>query len=321
MIWTSGLRELGPGELIVRTARGFMAHNMNTFAAALAFRGLFALFPFILVLLALLGALGQPEFFTWLTDQAEATLPPAAFATVNQVVTEIRGGPQRGLISVGIVGALWMASVGVRSLFTAMNAAYEVTESRPIWLLVPLSILYTIGLVGVVTLTAGLMLIGPRVIQWLADHLGLTEVAVVLWTWLRWPAAILLLLIGVAVIYHLAPSVRRPFVLITPGAVLAVVIWIAATLGFTFYLESFGSGTYGATYGSLGGVIVLLLYIFISASVLLLGAEVNATIHRFGGRATSPAWVEGGEAAGARAAAGGRIDPGAGGITPFPASR
>ena len=86
--------------------------------------------------------------------------------------------------------AVWMASVGVRSLLTALNAAYEVPESRPIWLLIPLSILYTIGLAGMVALATGLMLIGPRVVQWLADHLGLSEIAVVLWTWLRWPAVL-----------------------------------------------------------------------------------------------------------------------------------
>lgn len=317
MIWASGLRGLGPGELIVRTARGFMAHNMNTFAAALAFRGLFALFPFILVLLALLGALGQPQFFTWLTDQAKAALPPAAFQTVDQVVLEIQGGPEGGLISAGLIGAIWMASVGVRSMFTALNAAYEVPESRPIWLLFPLSIVYTIGLAGMVTLATAFMLIGPQVVQWLADHVGLSEVAVVLWSVLRWPMSILLMLIAVAVIYHLAPCVRQPFVLITPGAVLAVVVWIAASVAFTFYLEAFGAGTYGATYGSLGGVIVLLLYIFISASVLLLGAEVNATIHRFGRPAGTVATSPGA----ARANTSFTPEPEPGGTSPFPASR
>ena len=134
---------------------------------------------------------------------------------------------------------------------------------------------------------AGLMLVGPRAAEWIAGQVGLGHVVVTLWTWLRWPIAAVLLALAAAVVYYVAPNVDQPFRLITPGSVLAVVLQVAASLGFSFYVSTFG--TYGATYGSLGGVVVLLLYFFISAAALLLGAEVNAVIYHAAASDSHPA--------------------------------
>lgn len=179
-------------------------------------------------------------------------------------------------MSVGILVALWTASAGFRSLMNAMNRAYDVDEGRPSWKLMLLSLLYTIGTAVILLASAGLMIVGPQVMEWLADLVGLKETIVLLWAWLRWPVVVFLMMLLVAVLYYVTPDVEQEFRFITPGSVLAVIVWIAASVGFGIYVQNFAD--YNATYGSIGAIIVLLLYFYISAAVLLLGAELNAVI-------------------------------------------
>ena len=206
-----------------------------------------------------------------LAEIAQEALPPDAYILLARVIGEIRGQPREGLLSASILLALWAASTGMRSVMNALNIAYDVEESRPAWKRYPLSILYTIGLVVVVIAAAAFRLIGPWAAQRFANQLGLTTAVAMVWTWLRWPVVVVLLLLMVALIYYLGPNIDQPFRYVTPGSVSAVVVWILASLGFSAYVENFGN--YGATYGSLGGMIVLLLYFFVSAAVLLFGAE------------------------------------------------
>lgn len=268
---------LGLGELGRRSLGSFLDDDMPTYAAALAYQILFALFPFVIFLLALLGFLDIPQFFPWLLSQSRAALPEQAVGLVEGVVRQIRGNAQGGLLSFGILAALWSSSGGVRSLMHALNRAYG-AEDRPASRRYPLSVLYTLLLAVMLIAAVGLMLIGPGVAAYVADQAGMGGTVVALWTWLRLPAAVVLLVLAVAVVYYAFPNVEQPFRLITPGAILAVVAWVLASLGFGYYLSNLAN--YGATYGSLGGVIALLLYLFISSAVLLLGAEVNAEIHR-----------------------------------------
>ncbi len=251
---------------------------MPTYAGALAFRGLLAFFPFVIFLVALLGFLRIPGFFDWLLSQSKAVLPEQATWQVEQIIGEIRDQARGGLLSSSIVLALWSASAGVRSLITALNAAYDVEEARPAWKRFPLSIAYTLALAALATIATLLMWTGPQAMAWLVNQVGLIEAYTALWGWIRWPTAVFLLMIVVAVVYYAGPNVERPLRIVTPGAVLVVPLWIAASLGFSYYVKNFSS--FGAFYGSLGAVVVLLLYFFISAAVLLLGAEVNAQIHR-----------------------------------------
>ncbi len=161
----------------------------------------------------------------------------------------------------------------------ALNVAYDVEEERPAWKKFALSIFYTLLLVVLVIVAVGFMLIGPQVATWLAQQVGLGSVFVTLWSWLRIPVAVALLMAILALVYYLFPNTDQPFRFITPGAVLAVLLWLGASLGFSFYIRNFAS--YSATYGSIGAIIVLLLYLFISAAVLLFGAEVNAEVYRW----------------------------------------
>ena len=275
----SGLQGMGLRHLVTEMVLNFVNHDMGTYAAALAFGTALALFPFLIFLLGLLGAVGRPDFFDWLLEQASVTLPAAAFGSLEQVVREVRGRGEGGLISLGIGLALWAASAGVRSLMTALNAAYDVAETRPPWKVYPLSVVYTIGIAVLILAATGLLLIGPQAVQWLAGRVGLASTIADIWAWARWPVAVLFLFLAIATIYYVGPNLDQPFVLVTPGSVLTVAVWLAASYGFSFYVSAFGQ--YGATYGSLGGVAVLLLYLFLSSAVLLLGAALNAVIYHF----------------------------------------
>lgn len=269
------LQGVGVFELLKRTVKEFSKNDMTTYASALAYRAIFSLFPFLLFLIAMLGMLDLQEFFTWLREQVSMMLPPDALNLVNPVIDQMQH-QKSGLLSVGILVALWSASIGVRSLMNAMNKAYGVEEGRPAWKLMLLSVLYTIGLAVILLMMAGLMIVGPQVIEWLASHVGLKDIVVILWTWLRLPVVVFLMMLVVAVLYYVTPDVEQKFRFITPGSVLAVIVWIAASVGFGIYVNNFGN--YDATYGSIGAVIVLLLYFYISAAVLLFGAEMNAVI-------------------------------------------
>lgn len=269
------LRGISSFELLKRTIKEFNNDDMTTYASALAYRAIFSLFPFLLFLIALLGLLDLQNFFIWLREQVSLVLPPDALELVNPVIDEMQD-QKSGFLSFGILVALWSASIGVRSLMNAMNKAYDVEEGRPAWKLMLLSVVYTIGLALILLSTAALMIIGPQVMEWLADQVGLKEIVVVLWTWLRWPIVVVLMMLVVAVLYYVTPDVEQKFSFITPGSVLAVIVWIAASIGFGIYVQNFGN--YDATYGSIGAVIVLLLYFYISAAVLLFGAEMNAVL-------------------------------------------
>ncbi len=255
---------------------------MPYYAGALSYQVFFSLFPFLFFLLALLGALNIPDFWDSLLDQARAVLPEQeAAGVVEQTVEQIRSQAQgSNLLSLGIILTLWSASSAVRTTMHALNVAYDIDEERPAWKRYPLSIFYTILLAVLIIVAVGLMLIGPQIAQWLAQQIGLGSVFVTLWEWGRIPAALLVLTAVVALVYYLCPNTDQPFRFITLGAVLAVIVWVVASLGFSFYVNNFAS--YSATYGSLGAVIVLLVYLYISASVLLFGAEVNEQIyHQF----------------------------------------
>jgi membrane protein len=270
-----GLRGLGPVALLKESIKSFVDDDMTTYASALAYQVLFSIFPFIIFLVALLGSLHLPDFFAWLREQAAIFLPDQAMQQVNEVLDQLQQ-PQGGLMSIGVIVALWTASAAIRATMNALNKAYDVKEGRPAWKLYPLSIVYTIGIAAMLVMAAALFLVGPQAMEWLSDLIGFGQFFVTLWTWIRWPLVLFLLTLAVAVVYYVAPDVEQDFRFITPGAVLSVFVWIVASLGFDYYVRSFAD--YNATYGSIGTIIILLFYFFISAAVLLFGAELNAVI-------------------------------------------
>lgn len=269
------LRGVSAWEIIKCTVVDFIDDELPTYASALAFQLFFSLFPFLLFLIALISVLDIEPFFDWLRQQAELVLPQAAMELVNPAITNLQT-QKAGLFSFGILVALWTSSAAVRSTMLAMNQVYGVEEARPAWKRIPLSVVYIIGVAALLLIAAGLMVVGPQAMNWLAHQLGIEQIVVLLWNWLRWPVAVCMLIAVVAAVYYLAPDVKQEFRFITPGSVFAVVGWIAASLGFGYYAQNFAN--YNATYGSIGAIIIFLFYLYLSSAVLLFGAELNAVI-------------------------------------------
>jgi membrane protein len=262
---------------VFKAIERFGEDDMLTYAAAMAYLMLFSLYPFLIFLSALLGILQIPGFFEQLVAQAQTILPGQAMGIVEQVVGQIREQNSVGLLLFGIIAALWSASAAVRAIMHALNAAYHVEQERVTWKRYPLSIVYAIFLSIMVIAAVGLTLIKTQDMGWISEQLGMSTIFIRLWTWLHFPVAILLLLGVVAFVYYMLPNAEEPLRLITPGAILAVIVWVATSLGFSYFVSSFV--VYNATYGSLGTFMALQLYFFISAAVLLLGAEINVEIY------------------------------------------
>lgn len=270
-----GLRGLSPWAVLKASAQEFTADDMGTYAAALSYQVLFSVFPFIIFLVALVGFLRVPQFFNWLRTQAALFLPHQAMDQVNQVIAQLEE-PQGGLLSIGVIVAIWSASAGVRATMNALNRAYGVKESRPWWKVYPLSIVFTVGIAVVLLAAAAMFVLGPQVVQWIANQVGISQYLVEVWTWVRWPVMVVLLTLAAATVYYVAPDVEQEFRFITPGAMLSVVVWLLASVGFDYYVRTFAN--YNKTYGSLGTIVVLLLYFYLTAAVMLFGAEINAVI-------------------------------------------
>jgi membrane protein len=181
------------------------------------------------------------------------------------------------LLFFGVGVALWSISALARTLTEAFNAAYGVTETRPARKRYALSLAFGPVLALLVIVSVGLMLIGPRLVERVAQVVGLDELFVFLWGWLRFPIALLFLVMVLSVVYRYGPDAKQRFRSVALGGVLAVVAWAISSVGFSVYLATFAN--YGLTYGSLGAAVGLLLYLYLSASVVLLGAEINATIY------------------------------------------
>jgi membrane protein len=269
----------------------FFEHPMATYAAALAYRSLFGLFPFVLILVVLVSALGFPDFFDRAMDQARAQssryvphqLEPVAEPAREQVQPLLamieRAEKQAGgnLLYFGVAIALWSVSAVARTLTEAFNVAYQVTETRRWWKQLLLSLAFGPILALVVIVSVALMLIGPQLVGSIAELVSLDELFVRLWGWLRFPVALLLLAVVLSVVYHFGPNAGQRYRSVVPGAALSVVLWAISSVGFSIYLANFAD--YGVTYGSIGAAVGLLFYLYLCASVVLLGAELNAALY------------------------------------------
>jgi membrane protein len=249
-------------------------------AAQLAYYALLALFPALIFLTALMGLFSvgsfMPELMTYLRD----VLPADALSMVQRFLTQVAEGSGANILSLGALGALWASSSGVTAIMDALNIVFGVKEDRrPFWRARLIAILLTIGLAGFVILSMGLVLYGPTLGRWVADLMGFGDVFTWMWNVLQWPIITGLMLIVVAAIYHICPDRRvKRWRWLTPGSLFAVVMWLIVSLGFKAYVDNFGN--YNKVYGSIAGVIVLMLWFYWSGMVLLLGGEINAEIEK-----------------------------------------
>ena len=247
-------------------------------AAGLAYYFLFALFPALLFLTALIGLLPIPHLLDRLMEYVSQALPTDAASVTQKTLREIIGGAHGGLLSIGVLGALWAASNGMSSIITALNAVYDVSETRPFWkrkaLALGLTLLFSLFILTALIL----MVFGPKIGETVASWVGLGGLFTVVWNVISIPVVIVLVTIGVTVVYYLAPDAKQKFRWVTPGATLAVLLWLAMSYALRLYVSHFAD--YNATYGSIGGVILLMLWLYLSGAALLLGAEVNAVIEQ-----------------------------------------
>jgi membrane protein len=279
---------IGWGELLKRTAKETSADNGLGLAAQLAYYFFLALFPLLLFLLAFAGFFASADLISRVVNMLSGAAPPDVVNIIRDQLVKISQGQNGGLLTFGVLAALWSSSAALVALIDALNRAYDVEDQRPWWKQRATAILLTFGLAAFVLLSMTLVVAGPQLAEFVAARLGLG--AVFEWTWkiLQWPLVFGLVATALGLIYYFAPDVDQDFVWLTPGSLFATALWIVGSLGFRFYVVNFGS--YNETYGAIGAVMVLLLWLYISGLVIIVGAEMNAEIEH-----ASPHGKEAGE--------------------------
>jgi membrane protein len=265
-----------------RTATEFREDNLADWAAALTYYGLLALFPALIALVSIIGLVGDPKQTTdTLTEIVTSLGPKSAGQTFSGPIESIASNRSAaGFAFVfGLLVALWSASGYVGAFMRASNVIYETPEGRPFWKLRPLQLLVTLVMVLVTAIVAlGLILTGP-VVAAVADPIGLSETAVDVWNYAKWPVLVALVITIIAILYYASPNAKlRGFRWVTPGSLVAVVVWALASAAFAFYVANFGS--YDKTYGTLGGLVALLVWFWITNLAILFGHALNAERER-----------------------------------------
>ncbi|MCR4293940.1 MAG: YihY family inner membrane protein, partial [Elusimicrobia bacterium] len=269
---------LSPVELSRRVWRQVGRDDLYDRAASLSFYFMFSLFPMLIVLTAVFGLLSAQGLMEDLLVYADRVLPSDAASLLRKTFQEISAGAGGGFVSAGLAGSLWVASSGMVSTISALNRAFGIREPRS-WLRRRLTAIgLTVGFSLLALVALFLIAFGGPFGERVASFAGLGELFKSVWSVFRWTAGPLAALAGVGLVYRLAPAGRRGRPLPTPGAVFAVVAWIAASQGLSVYVGA--SARYNAVYGSIGAVVVLLLWLYLSALTLLVGAEIDAEIER-----------------------------------------
>jgi membrane protein len=265
-----------------RTATEFSEDNLTDWAAALTYYGLLALFPALIALVSIVGLFADPQSTAkTITDIVTQIGPSSGAETFKgpiQSITSNQTAAGIALVS-GLLVALWSASNYVGAFMRASNIIYETPEGRPIWKLRPLQMLVTLVIVLLLALLAlALVLTGP-IVDAVAGPLGISSTATTIWDIAKWPVMLVIVLGIIAVLYYASPNVKlRGFKWVTPGTAFAVVVWLIASAAFAFYVANFGS--YDKTYGTLAGVVVMLVWLWITNLALLFGHELNAERER-----------------------------------------
>ena len=266
--------------VVKRSVREFREDNLTDWAAALTYYGILSIFPALLVMVSILGLIGESATQPLLDNLATVAPGPAQeiFTSAIQNLNQSQGAAGI-LFVVGLATALWSASGYVGAFMRASNSIYEVEEGRPFWKLRPVQIAVTLTMMILLVIGAVAVVVTGPLAEEVGNVIGLGSAAVTAWDIAKWPVLVLLVSFMFSVLYWAAPNVKQPgFRWLTPGGVLAVVLWIGASAAFAFYVASFAS--YNKTYGSLGGVIIFLVWLWISNIAVLLGAEVNAEVER-----------------------------------------
>ena len=263
-------------ELVKRTLKETNSDDCLGLAAQLAYYFFLALFPAVLFIIALASFFPLTNFIDDVVRTLRPIAPPDVLSFLEEQLRRISNTDSGGILTIGILGAIWSSSAAVVAIVGSLNRAYDIDEGRPWWKVWLTAIGLTFALAVLVLTSLTLVVAGPTVAAYLSSAVGLGPIFESAWTILRWPLAFVLVSTAVGLVYYFAPDAEQDWVWITPGAVVGTLLWILVSLAFKFYLANFAD--YNATYGAVGGVIVLLLWFYISGLAILVGAELNAEI-------------------------------------------
>lgn len=277
----TGLPKKGWGAALKGSLREFKDDELTDRAAALTYYGVLSLFPALLALVSILGLTGESTTDKVLDNIRELTAPGAARDILTQAVEQLQGNAGIGSIAavVGLVLAIWSASGYVAAFMRSANAVYDMPEGRPVWKVLPVRLGVTVALMLMAVVSALIVVFTGGLAREAGDLLGLGDTALTVWSIAKWPVLVVLVSSMIALLYWAAPNARvRGFRWITPGSFLALVIWLAASAGFAVYVANFGS--YNKTYGTMAGVIVFLIWLWITNLAMLFGLEFDAELNR-----------------------------------------
>ncbi|GAC1428015.1 MAG: YihY/virulence factor BrkB family protein [Terriglobales bacterium] len=276
-IW--GLGGLTSKQLVKRVWNGMNDTDLFGRASELAYNFLLALFPLVLFLLSLFGLFASrgTQLRGNLMFYFAQVLPPMAFQVINQTINEVTKNSSGGKITFGIIVSLWVASGGMNSMMSTLNGAYGVREGRSMLKVRSIAVALTIGIATLVISALILVLVGSHIADFIGSELGVAFLVVKAWKILQWPAALAFLILSFSLIYFYGPDLKEQhWYWITPGSVFGVLVWLAASFGFRVYLHFYN--TYSGTYGSLGAVIILMVWFYVTGLAFLIGGEINAQI-------------------------------------------
>ena len=268
------------GGVLKRTFSEFRDDNLTDWAAALTYYGIMSLFPALIALVSILGLIGQSATKPLLDNLGTFAPGPAHQILQNALngLTNSRGGAGI-LFVVGLAGALWAASGYIGAFIRASNAIWDVEEGRPIYKTLPLRLVITIVMLLLLAVSAVAVVVTGPLARRVGDVIGVGGAAVTAWDIAKWPVLILVVSFMFSLLYYASPNVKHPgFRWITPGGIVAVLAWIVASAAFGVYVANFGS--YNKTYGSLGAIIIFLVWLWLSNVALLFGGELNAELER-----------------------------------------
>jgi membrane protein len=268
------------GGVLKRTLSEFREDNVTDWAAALTYYGILSIFPALIALVSILGLIGRSATDPLLENLGGFAPGPAHEILQNALngLTQSRGGAGV-LVIVGLAGAIWSASSYIGGFIRASNSIWDVEEGRPIWQTIPLRLGITLVMLVVLTATAVAVTVTGPLADKVGKLIGVGGAAVTVWDIAKWPVLIVVVSLMFSMLYYAAPNVRQPaFRWVTPGGVLAVIVWIVVSALFGIYVANFGS--YNKTYGSLGAIVIFLVWLWLTNIAILLGAELNAEAER-----------------------------------------
>jgi membrane protein len=263
-------------EILKRTAAEVVADNCFGLAAQLAYYFFLALFPALLFLVAIISFMPVSGLMDAITAMLARVAPGEVLSIVQEQILKIANDKSTGLLTLGMLGTIWSTSSGMTAIIDTLNQAYDIQESRPWWKVRLLAIGLTIALAIFIVVSFALVLVGPTLAEKVAVWMHMGPAFTWAWKILQWPIVFALVGLAIAMIYYFAPDAEQEWVWITPGSILATTLWLLTSLAFKFYIANFTS--YTATYGIIGGAIVLMLWFYVSALAVLVGAELNAEI-------------------------------------------